>query len=281
MVEQDKFCSVSSINHGMSILLPVVISNLSTHFVIYTGACLSILSNGLFYRIPPERRPELRPVSRLFKLEVADDSLLHVEGVTTLEFRIKNEVFSWDFCVAPIREDGLIGLDFLQANDYVMGAKSGLRLNNRKYETVVEKVPLRAVRVICKENVTVPANSEFILEGGANSLSLCSAFALISPCQDTDLEGLIIGNTLVKSSKNGANLPVRVANISCENLVIKRGTTLGYMQSVEECDIMQDSSVDEKHSNLPYISRVSKGNSVLPLPGPSLYKNSSTDLVKI
>ena len=96
-MKQDRFCSVSSINHGMSILLPVVISNLSTHFVIDTGACLSILSNGLLYRIPPERRPELRPVSRSFKHDVADDSLLHVEGVTTLEFRIINEVFSWDF----------------------------------------------------------------------------------------------------------------------------------------------------------------------------------------
>ena len=71
-----------------------------------------------------------------------------------------------------------------------MGAKSGLRLNNRRYETVVEKVPLRAVRVLCKENVTVPAASEFILEGEGNYMSLCSDFALISPCQDTDMGGL-------------------------------------------------------------------------------------------
>ena len=141
-MRQDRFCSVRSINHGMSILLPVVISNLRTHFVIDTGTCLSILSNELFYIIHPERRHELRPVPVSFKLEVADDNLLHVKGVTHLEFMFKNDIFSWDFCLAPIREDGLIGLNFLQANDYAMGAKSGLRLNNRKYETVVEKVPL-------------------------------------------------------------------------------------------------------------------------------------------
>ena len=34
------------------------------------------------------------------------------------------------------------------------------------------------------------------------------------------------------------------------------------MQSVEECGIMQDSPSDEKRSNLPYISHVSKGNSI-------------------
>ena len=109
------------------------------------------------------------------------------------------------------------------------------------------------------------------------TLSLCSHFALISPCQDTDLEGLIIGNTLVKSSENGA----RVANISYENLVIKRGTTLGYMQSVEECDIMHDSPLDEKRSNLPYISRVSKGNSIDTSSWSKTLQDLFTDLVKI
>ena len=88
MVEQDKFCSVSSIKHGMSILLPVVISNLSAQLVLDTGACASILSNGLYYRIPPERRPELKPISKSFKLEVANDSMLQIEGMTTLEFKI-------------------------------------------------------------------------------------------------------------------------------------------------------------------------------------------------
>ena len=216
----------------------------------------------IFYRIPPDHRPELRPVAGAFKLEVADDSLLPVEGVTTLEFRVNKNVFSWDFCVAPIREDGLIGLDFLQCHDYMMGAKSGLKLNNKKYDTIVEKVPLRAVRVICRDDVLVPANSEFILEGEGNSMLLGSDFALISPSEDTDVNGLIIGNSLVKSNKNGVNLPVRVANVTGENLTIKRGTTLGFMQSIEECDIMLDSPVKEICQNGPKVSRVSKGNGV-------------------
>ena len=94
----------------MRILLPILIEQLSAKFVIDTGACLSIISNGLFYRIPPDHRPELRPVAGSFKLEVADDSFLPVEGMTTLEFKVNKHVFSWDFCVAPIREDGLIEL---------------------------------------------------------------------------------------------------------------------------------------------------------------------------
>ena len=52
----------------------------------------------------------------------------------TLEFKVNKGVFSWDFCVAPIREEGLIGLDFLKCHDCVMGTKSSLKLNNRKYD---------------------------------------------------------------------------------------------------------------------------------------------------
>lgn len=198
--------SVRCLNHGVSILLPVSVGSLVSKFVLDTGACVSIISSGLYYRIPPEDRPCLRPVDSSFKLEVADDSLLPVEGVTTLDFKIDKNAFSWDVFVSPIREDGLIGLDFLQFHDYVLGAKTGLKLNGRKYNTVVEKVPFRAVRVINREEVVVPANTEFILEGEGNSGFLDSDIALISPCADLDIDGIVVGNSLVRSTQNGEKL---------------------------------------------------------------------------
>ena len=69
----------------------------------------------------------------------------------------------------------------MQYHGYTLGPKSGLKLNNRKYETVFEKVPFRAVRVICRDDIIVPANSEFILEGEGNSTALGSDLTLISP----------------------------------------------------------------------------------------------------
>ena len=122
--------------------------------------------------------------------------------------------------------------------------------------------PFRAIRVICRDDVIVPANSEFILEGKGNSMLLDSDFALISLSEDIDINGLITGNSLLKSNKNDVNLPVRVANVTCENLTIKRGTTLGFMQSIEECGIMQDRPSKEICQNGPTVSRVSKGNGV-------------------
>ena len=50
----------------------------------------------------------------------------------SLEFKIQKDIFKWDVFVAPIREDGLMGLDFLQAHNYVLGAEFGLKLNKKK-----------------------------------------------------------------------------------------------------------------------------------------------------
>lgn len=274
--------SVCTINHGVSISLPVSIGKLTSNFVLDTGACVSLISTGLYYRIPPEDRPELRPVDKSLTLEVADDNVLPIEGAVSLEFKVHRDTFFWDMLVAPIREDGLIGLDFLQFHDYVLGAKTELRLNNRKYTTVVERVPFRAVRVICREEVTVPANSEFILEGEGNSLLLDSNFGLIGPCDDMGVEGLIVGNSLVKPNKNGVNLPVRVANVTCEDLTIKRGTLLGFMQGVDNCAILAEDSTTEPSGKALRVSPASISKEIAisswPEPLQDLYDRSCKDL---
>ena len=254
--------NVCAVNHGVSISLPVAIGNLTSNFVLDTGACVSLILTGLYNRIPPEGRPELQSVDKSQRLEVADDNLFSIEGVVSLEFKVNRDIFSWNMLVAPIREDGLIGLDFLQFHDYVVSAKSGLRLNNRKYRTVTESVPFRAVRVTCKEEATVSANSEFILAGQGNSLLLGSEFGLISPYADTGIEGLIVGNSLVESNKCDTDLPVRVANVSCEDLLIKRGTTLGYLQGVDGCDVSTESSTTESPGKTARISQISANQDV-------------------
>lgn len=51
--------NVCAVNHGVSISLPVSIGNLTSNFVLDTGACVSLISTGLYNRNPPEGRPEL------------------------------------------------------------------------------------------------------------------------------------------------------------------------------------------------------------------------------
>ena len=113
-----------------------------------------------------------------------------------------------------------------------------------------------------KEEATVPANSEFILAGQGNSLLLGSEFGLISPYADTGIEGLIVGNSLVESNKSDTDLPVRMANVSCEDLLIKRGTTLGYLQGVDGCDVLTESSTTESPGKTARICQISANQDV-------------------
>ena len=74
---------------------------------------------------------------------------------------------------------------------------------------------------MCREDTAVPANSEFIFEGEGNSMLLSSKYALISPCSELDIDGIVVGNSLVRSTKM-VQMPVRVANLSCEDLKIEK-----------------------------------------------------------
>ena len=86
--------SVMTINHGVSVLLPVPIKDTRSKFVLDTGACVSLISTGFYYRIPPNQRPELKPADNALKLEVANDSVLSVDGLIKLEFKINKDLFS-------------------------------------------------------------------------------------------------------------------------------------------------------------------------------------------
>ncbi len=61
-------------------------------------------------------------------------------GTVTLDFKIKKDYFQWQCFIAPIREDGLLGLDFLQAHNYVLSAESGLRLNKKNTPHIFRKL---------------------------------------------------------------------------------------------------------------------------------------------
>ncbi len=81
-----------------------------------------MVSSNIYNKLPQDVRPELRKVNPSLKLEVATDELLPVLGTAMLDFKIKKDYFQWQCFIAPIRDDGLIGLDFLQAHNYVLSA---------------------------------------------------------------------------------------------------------------------------------------------------------------
>ena len=156
---------------GVSITFPVELcDSLDVNFVIDTGSCATIISTAVYNKIPDHSRPELEAVDSSVRLEVADDGLLALDGQCEITFATSGQSFKHTVYIAPIREDGLIGMDFLMENDYQLSAKSGLKLNGKKCRTFFHKTPLRAVRVTVGQKVKIPANSECLIPGEAINL---------------------------------------------------------------------------------------------------------------
>jgi len=210
--------------------------------VVDTGACATIMSTALFNKIPDSKKPELKQTNPSLRLEVADNGLLQVDGIATVNLKIGKDHFQWDILVAAIREDGLLGLDFLHHFDYNLN-KSGLKLGGKKYETLIENVPLRAVRVTCAEDICLPSESEWVIPGKTASSKFDSKSGLFSKSEGLCKlsEDTIFGNLMFSADQitSGDPLPIRVINTSKDNVTIQKGSTLGFIEEVSEKDISE------------------------------------------
>ena len=161
-----------------------------------TGASVSIISTKIYNSIPKNLRPPIEKSSTELKLEVANNGLLSVLGTAAIEFKIKNDVYKWDMFIAPIKDDGLLGLDFLQNHNYSLSAKNGLRLKNRKCATILKKSQVTVNRVLCRDNVVIPAQCEMIVAGYCRQNDTSGNYGIISPKEiGSDENSLLVGHT--------------------------------------------------------------------------------------
>ena len=201
------------------------------NFVVDTGSAVTLMSLAFYYNLPPSKRPELRKPATNLKFEVANDELLEVSGVATFEFKLRNDVYKWDMYVAPIREDGLLGLDFLYHNDFSVGTKSGLRIRGRKYPTFIQKTAVGISRVMCETKTIIPRNSECVIYGYTRFEN--EKCGVVSPCKsmrDDNIDRVIVGNALVTVTKS--RVPVPVVNVSDEDIVLHQGQTIATVEDI-------------------------------------------------
>ena len=97
--------------------LPMCIGEVKTKFLIDNGAEVTIMSQKLFERIPENVRPKMVKTECNVKLEVTDKGLVQVAGVADISFCAGRQTYMWHVLIAPIEEEGLLGMDFLFAHN--------------------------------------------------------------------------------------------------------------------------------------------------------------------
>ena len=88
-----------------------------------------------------------------------------------MTFCAGEQCFQWDTFVAPIKEDGLLGLDFLCTQDYTMN-KLPLVLNQRKFPVAVTLGDVKAAQVTLKQDVVIPVVSVCCQRGNSGKSTL-------------------------------------------------------------------------------------------------------------
>ena len=135
-------------------------------FLVDTGSNITILSKDLLDVWPQGHFPNLTPVSK--QLVTATGECSPFYGKTEIQFTIGNQNLSHEILFADIKNDGILGVDFLSANRCdVLLSKDHLVLNGEKITCCrsTKDVNPNCCRIALTENVHVPPGSEMIVPG--------------------------------------------------------------------------------------------------------------------
>ena len=108
-------------------LAPLEIFGRQFQAVVDTGAEVTIISERIYHDVPTELRPALQqsPIA----LEIAEAGRkMNVSGVVNVRLRIADYDFDWPVYIAPIRDDVLLGCDFIHANDILIRTRYGIQV---------------------------------------------------------------------------------------------------------------------------------------------------------
>ncbi len=64
------------------------------------------LSRRIYEQIPVSQRPDLRPVTKFSKMEAANDSLLDIDVVVSLNSWAGGQNFEWNVYIPTTKKDG-------------------------------------------------------------------------------------------------------------------------------------------------------------------------------
>ena len=140
------------------------IEEVPVHWLIDTGSVLTIISKRKFEQIPAEERPKLEEYDRL--LVAANDSHLKVHGQASFDILFGDEWYHHQLLVAEIRDEGIIGVDFLMQHGIVLDfAQNTVKCHDKQLEMSCHRTKERMCRIAVTEGVLVPPGARKIVEG--------------------------------------------------------------------------------------------------------------------
>ncbi|KAK3083081.1 hypothetical protein FSP39_013432 [Pinctada imbricata] len=235
----DANCGIGGYLGSSGIFVKLNIDGANAHFLIDTGASLSIFSKDTFDKI--KNKPEIDSVNK--KILAANGEPLKVYGRTRLKMKIGKKSYTTTVIIADLNSDGVLGLDFMLDNSCI------LDIQQQKITIQNESIPLvksghfGCFRVAVSETLNIPPKPELIAKCNVclnDGLTLPPGDSLIEPDENflASDRGLI-GKLLVSNNKR---VPIRIMNVSDDVKVIRAGTVVANLSPAEVVSTESDTN---------------------------------------
>lgn len=213
--------------------VPVCVGGMPLTFLVDTGSNVSILRRDLLDNWPSEHLPSLTPVN--IQLITATGECSPFYGQAEIEISLGNQKLRHQILFADIKNDGILGIDFLSANGCdVLLSKDHLILKGEKiacFRSSVD-IPPTCCRIALTENIQIPPDCEIMVKGrpidrfdkdGVGILEASESFLT--------RYGIMVAKALV-SPKLG-EVPLRIMNLQDKPCFLHKNTVTAIYEPVE------------------------------------------------
>ena len=214
--------------------IPGTVEGVAVEWLVDTGCSTTILSTKKFMEIQPAARPELSPY--VGTLLSADDTPLQVYGRAEVNLHLQGKDVRHPVIVADISNQGLLGLEFLQAGGLAIDfATQSITWGGRPVESHSRHITEQANRVMVAEDVVIPAGTRTVVPG-MSTRPLATGDYMMEPLEKSPGDQpLLVGRVLVRG--RGNSVPVEVLNPTEEDVSLKKYTHVGEAQRLMEAKV--------------------------------------------
>jgi hypothetical protein len=225
-------------------------------WLVDTGCNTTILSETSYFQIPARRRPLLKPYESC--LRMADGAPLTVLGQAEFDMVIGGRRVRQNMIVAQCRVNGLLGMDFMCAQDMVIDlANEQVRCAGREVPSMLQaRTHCKCARVAVAETVTIPAGSRMIVQG-KTPMRVPEGDWMVEPLtKPLGGHSLLVAKTL--AAGGGSRVPMEVLNPTPQDIVLYRDTNSALLQPIALSPENEVHNISEPHLR-PELSKLLDG----------------------
>ena len=215
--------------------------------IIDTGSSVTILASSIFHKLSPQEQAKLRTFQD--KLFMADGTELPVKGITEIPFKFENKTIRHNTVIADIESDGLIGLDFMKANNCELNYRQKtFSIDGRSFKFKEEQGHYVSCRIKAANTIMIPPNSEFMVEGKVQRKPGMGQCSIAEPVRSImEKHRVVPGRVIIDPSKG--SVPICIANPTDETVVLHKGTDLAIATPIVNLCALSKENTEQNQDN--------------------------------